>query len=547
MAFLEVRKMQVQEIVRRWQAGESHSTIARGSGVSRRTVRRYIVEAQALGATQTGASPDEELLGQLVQRNHPGPLPRGSAAGADVLEPNAEKIRAWLEDDELQLTRVHELLQEAGVVISYSTLRRYARQTGLRKGAQGTTRMADWPPGEAVEMDFGRLGRMVDQATSKKLTVWALILVLPMSRHGFVWPLLRQTLEESIAGLDAAWRFFGGVPKRLVLDNFPAAIAGPDNLNPKPTAGFLEYCQARGILADPARVRHPRDKPHVERQVPYVRERFFKGGTFRGLDDCREQAERWCLDVAGMRVHGTTRQLPRLVFEVQEQPRLQPYDGLLYDVPEWKEVTVHLDFHVSFGQALYSVPSSTCPPGTKLEARGDRQLLKLYLRGALIKAHVRQPRGGRATDADDYPKEKTAYALRSIDHLIASATALGANVETFACRLFDGPLPWAKFRAGLKLLSLGEKYGATRLDAACARSLAYDLVDVRRLQGILIQALDVQAALPLPETEPSPGRFARPGNAFSRGAEEATRGDLSLRPSLRDGRASVPGPQETTP
>jgi transposase len=57
-------------------------------------------------------------------------------------------------------------------------------------------------------------------------------------------------------------------------------VAGPDALNPHLTRGFLEYSQQRGFITDPARVRHPRDKPKVERQIPYVRERFFKGGQF---------------------------------------------------------------------------------------------------------------------------------------------------------------------------------------------------------------------------------------------------------------------------
>ena len=65
-----------------------------------------------------------------------------------------------------------------------------------------------------------------------------------------------------------------------MIDNFPAAVAGGDPLHPRLTRGFLEYSQHRGFISDPARVRHPRDKPRVERGVPYVRERFFKGGTW---------------------------------------------------------------------------------------------------------------------------------------------------------------------------------------------------------------------------------------------------------------------------
>jgi transposase len=81
--------------------------------------------------------------------------------------------------------------------------------------------------------------------------------VLVYSRHAFLWPLVQQTVEATIDGLEQAWRFFGGLPQRLVLDNFPAAVAGPDALSPRPTRAFLEYSQARGLLLNPARARHP--------------------------------------------------------------------------------------------------------------------------------------------------------------------------------------------------------------------------------------------------------------------------------------------------
>lgn len=253
----------------------------------------------------------------------------------------------------------------------------------------------------------------------------------------------------------------------------------------------------------------------MERNIQYVRERFFKGGSFRNLEDCREQAERWCREIAGVRVHGTTRKLPLEVFATEEQAKLQPYDGIIYDVPQWKEVTVHPDHHISFTNALYSVPSTSCPPGTKLEVRGDRGLVKLYRKGELIKVHSRVARGGRMTDPADYPAEKTTYALRSTDSVVRRATTLGPNVEVFAQKLFEGPLPWAKLRQGQKLISLGEKYSGERLDAACKRALDYDLVDVRRLHRILVQAFDREDAPPAATPGASLGsRFARPPGAF---------------------------------
>ncbi len=151
--------------------------------------------------------------------------------------------------------------------------------------------MEESAPGEVAEMDFGRLGLVEEPETSRRRVVWALIVVLAYSRHSFVWPTFSQKLVDVIEGVEAAWAFFEGVPNYLVIDNFPSAVAGVDPLHPRLTRGFLEYSQHRGFIADPARVRHPRDKPRVERGVPYVRERFFKGGEFTGLADMRSAAD----------------------------------------------------------------------------------------------------------------------------------------------------------------------------------------------------------------------------------------------------------------
>ena len=84
----------------------------------------------------------------------------------------------------------------------------------------------------------------------------------------------------------------------------------------------------------------------------------------------------------------------------------------------------------------------------------------------------------------------------------------------FAHRLFDGPLPWARIRQGHKLLRLGQRYTPERLDDACRRALEVDLVDVRRVERILVQALEQNDT---PDHPPplSAGRFARPGSVFA--------------------------------
>lgn len=517
MGYREVGLMQVADILRRWQAGDSARAIAQSTGLARDTVGKYLREAQRLGLSPQGSPPRDEQLLTLARLGQTAP-PARAAPRAAQLEPHQEQIARWVREEKLQLTRVVELLAERGVLVAYTTLRRYARGAGLIVAARDTVRMADTAPGEVAEFDFGRMGPLPDSTTGKRRIVWALNVTLVYSRHQFIWPLIQQTLEEVTCGLEATWAFFGGIPHRLIFDNFPAAVAGADALNPVLTRGFLEYSQARGFIVDPARVRHPKDKPHTERNMQYVRERLWKGGTFTDLADAREQAKQWCLEVAGVRVHGTTRRLPLVVFRDEEQAQLLAYDHVPYDVPAWGLVTVHPDHHVSFQYALYSAPSTTCPPGVKVEIRSDQKLVRLYRRGELLKVHPRQPKGGRSTDPADYPPERTAYALRSADYVVREAARLGPFVGRFAERLLASEFPWAKLRQGQKLLRLGERYRAARLNAACERALAVDLIDVTRVERMLKDAIEQE---PLPIESPPPrkaevpsARFAREGRAF---------------------------------
>ena len=100
--------------------------------------------------------------------------------------------------------------------------------------------------------------------------------------------------------------------------------------------------------------------------------------------------------MAGQRLHGTTRQQPLAVFEQIEQVALLPWDGQPYDVPTWATPKVAADYHIQFAKALYSVPYRY--RGKRVDVRGDRQLVRVYFDGQLIKEHPRQPAGGRSTD-----------------------------------------------------------------------------------------------------------------------------------------------------
>ena len=94
-----------------------------------------------------------------------------------------------------------------------------------------------------------------------------------------------------------------------------------------------------------------------------------------------------------MRIHGTTRRKPLVVFQDEERHTLLPWDGEPYEIADWRNAKVHPDHHIQCQQALYSVPSDRCPPRQQVEIRLGSKLVHIYHRGQLIKTHLRQPRG----------------------------------------------------------------------------------------------------------------------------------------------------------
>jgi hypothetical protein len=123
-------------------------------------------------------------------------------------------------------------------------------------------------------------------------------------------------------------------------------------------------------------------------------------------------------------------------------------------------------------------------------------------------------------------QERPPQGEESADRLVRQAEALGEHTGAFAQKLLGGPMPWAALRQGYKLVRLADRYTAERLDAACARALGFGLVDVRRLERILVLALEHEGA-PTPPADGRVlplGRFARPATAFDhRHATEAER------------------------
>src|ERR1043165_7704261 len=219
MAYREVRVMDIEQVVRRWTAGEGIRSIARSTGLDRNRVRRLIRLAEGCGIRIGGAVSEQQLQTIRQQMGRPG-APVQVSDSAQQLEAHQQRIQAWLDEDKLVLTKIHELLSREGVTVSYSALYRFARKfCGLRK-ASVSVRRQESEPGEVAEVDFGRLGLFQELGSNRPRVLWAFIMTMNHSRFSCVVPTFAQDLPAVIDCFERAFEFFGGCPRRIVIDNF---------------------------------------------------------------------------------------------------------------------------------------------------------------------------------------------------------------------------------------------------------------------------------------------------------------------------------------
>ncbi|MGC2798419.1 MAG: IS21 family transposase [Mycobacterium sp.] len=512
MSYREVSVIEIVEILRLWLQGLGLREVARLSGTDRKTVRRYVDRSRACGVDRDGGGGQltDELIAAVIAGVRPN-RPNGKSQAWETIAAEHEQVKQWLKQG-LTLTKIHTLLGRRGVVVSYRTLHRYAT-TELDFGRrQATVPVADCEPGAEVQVDFGRLGMLTDATDGRRRVVQGLIFTAVYSRHMFVWPTYRQTLQEVIAGFEAAWTFFGGVFAVVIPDNMKAIVTHADAIEPKLNDAFREYAQARCFGVDPARIRSPRDKPRVERCVQYVRSNFYAGEHFRDLADCRERAQSWCSQTAGMRIHGTTRMRSADVFTAEELPALKPVPEVVFDIPSWSHPKVAPDRHVQIAKALYSVPGELV--GKRIDARADAHAVKLYWRAELIKVHPVMAPGRRHTDPADLPAEVSIYAMRDLNALQRKAAAHGTHVGTYATAVLEHPLPWTKMRQVYRLLGLVRRHGGGAVDDACRRALDAEVIDVGLIERILTRGGGEQLPL-MPKPSAQASRFVRASSDFA--------------------------------
>jgi transposase len=490
MARRSFQVMDITEILVHWYAGRSQVEMSDSLGLDRKTVRKYLAPAIEAGFAPGGPAMGEEDWRVLVRSWFPE---LADTSVRQVTWPaiavHRDYIVAMMAAG-VHASTIHQRLRdEHGLSASIASFRRYVAANLPEEATRNkVTVLALHPttPGEVAQIDYGRLGTWTDPRTGRRHRVEAFVMVLAHSRHMFVRPVLTLDQESWTRAHVLAFEFFGGTPARLVPDNLKTGVDRPDLYDPRINRSYAELAGHYGALVDPARAARPKDKPRVERQMPYIRDSWWRGREFASLEEMQKAATVWCLEVAGVRRHrGLDGAAPLSVFNAAEAGVLLPLPRSPFTLAVWSKAKVGPDIHVKVGKALYSVPWKLI--GQSVDARSAALTVQIFHNGELVKTHVRTER--KQTDLGDYPEEKIAFHMRTPVWCRQKAAGIGPACTGVIEALFEVNALY-RLRAAQGVLRLADKYGASRLEAACRKAAEAGDPSYRTIKGVLAAGLE---------------------------------------------------------
>lgn len=485
--------MDINELLRLVRAGESTSAIARMLGLNWRTVTRYRRWAGEQGLL-VGDLPDPATLHQLIAATLPVIQPPQQTSS---VAPYREEIAAMRERG-MEIAAIRSRLEERhGHPVSYSAVWRLVQRLEP-KHVEPVVRL-EVPPGSEAQVDFGYAGRHLDPVDQTLRRAWVFVMLLSWSRHLYAEVVFDQRIETWLLCHVHAFDVFGGVPARLVPDNLKAAIVRASfGGDPLAQRSYRECAEHYGFLIDPTRPRTPEHKGKVEQGgVHYVCRHFLAGRDPEPVDELNGKLRTWILETAGQRVHGTTKERPWERFERQERAALSSLPRTPYDPATWKQLRVYRDCYVSFEGSYYSVPHRLV--GQEIWLRAGARTVQLYTTDhALITTHDRATtRGERQTQLGHLPHEKVAGLVLSRESVLLQADAIGSATRAIVQALL-AHRPEDRLRSAGRVVRLAERYGAERVERACARARHFGETDYPAIKRILETGLD---AAPLHQEE----------------------------------------------
>lgn len=450
-----------------YEKGYNKTQIAKIVGCSRKTVRR------ALSRIERG----EEIKRKEV---------------SSIIDPYKEYVQAKVSQG-LTSVRIHEdLVKEKSFQGSYSSVRRCVRKIKQESGAMYMHNVA--LPGEEAQVDFGYAGRLHD-SSGKLRKAWVFCYGFSCSRIDYYEVVFFQAVRTFLRCHIHAFRYFGGVPRVIKIDNLKSAVLEAHFYEPEYQRDYLLFSRHYGFSPSPSRVRTPTDNAQVETRVKYVKSNFFRGRKFNDIDDCNKRLREWMENVSHQRIHGTTKRRPTEYFEEEERGKLLKLPANDYELSSWLRRKISSNCHLTFENNYYSVPYAYC--GKEVTLQATEELIKIYEGinplslegGKLLTTHPRLKGQGKfQTNTSHYPSWKIVSKSEYHEKYRRKMEELGP----FAGRYFEHIVKekagyWGKIIHGI--LYLARKYDAESVNLACKRALFYEAYGYKVIKNILEKRL----------------------------------------------------------
>lgn len=506
----------LQELVRLHRMGTGNRAAARLLGMSPNTERQYrrALEQVELWDGSVNELPSlEELRAAVAEANPQSAPPAQQRSSIEDYRPLVAPLTLQGVGAQAIYDRLRQ--EHASFTGSLSAVKRLCRAVLRERGvcAADVTMPIETAPGQEAQVDFGHVGKLYDPDEGRLRNAYVFVMVLGYSRHQYARICFDQKVETWLRLHVEAFEYFGGVPEVVVPDNLKSAVIRAAFAPSDPTTlnrSYRELARHYGFKIAPTPPRSPEKKGKVESGVKYVKNNFFAARRDeRSVDVLAPELSRWLLEIAGTRIHGTTRERPLTVFETIERATLLPLPARRPEFVVWHQAQVHRDFHVVFRGAMYSAPWRLV--GKKLWVRAERNTVQLFFDDVRVATHERAARGKYRTDDHHLPEERSDYRHRARTYWEERADTLGAEVGTYVREVFDSDDVLDQLRTVQAIVKHLAEYPPERAKAACVRASFYGSYKYGALKAILRKGLDM---LPLPtlttsQTTVVSPRFAR--------------------------------------
>jgi hypothetical protein len=256
----------------------------------------------------------------------------------------------------------------------------------LRAEARATIRF-ETPPGKQLQIDFGeRRATICDE----NVKVYLFVATLGYSRRLYVRAFRNARQESWFAGLEGAFRHFGGVTEEVLFDNDRGLVVRHDRMTREVEFNarlhaFARHWQFRPRACAPYRAR---TKGKDERGVGYVKKNAIAGRQFASWSAFEAHLDAWTREIADQRVHGTTGEVPIERFRRTEARVLRSVVGIApFSASRELVRKVQADCAIEVDGNAYSVPWRLIGETVRVSITGEE--LRVSHAGREVAVHQR--------------------------------------------------------------------------------------------------------------------------------------------------------------